>query len=162
MLLFQNFLPFGLGGLMVFGLNPLPVNEDKILPGMPDAWIKIGVNGAPPVTGILPNGTPAIVDSGGVNGTIRDEDIPANLVEVIDGNTYVKPGVRITGYMPDGQTVLYSYTTISGQTPVIGDAAGDYMNSGNAPFAQNPVYLNNGYGNGTADYGIGSTEFSIW
>lgn len=165
MLLFQNFLPFGLGGLMVFGLNPLPVNEDKILPGMPDAWIKIGVNGADPV--VRQTQTPAIVDSGGVYGTIRPEDISPSLVETYvpsEGSPYlaVKPGVRITGYTPDG-VELYSYTTIAGQTPVTQDNnPGTYMNSGNAPFAQNPVYLNNGYANGTADYGIGSTEFSIW
>ena len=156
-LLFQNFLPFGLGGFMVFGLNPLPV--DVSLPGTPDAWIKVGVNGAPPV--IRATQTPAIVDSGGVYGTIRREDIPANLIETYQGQDYVKPGVTITGYTPAGKQ-LYSYTTIQYQTPVIENDPGDYMNTGNAPFAQNPVYINYGTGNGTANYGIGSTDFSIW
>ena len=58
----------------------------------------------------------------------------------------------------DGTTLLYTYTTQSDPrgTPVI---AGGLINTGNAPYAQNPIYMN--YANLTGS-GIGSTDFSIW
>ena len=60
-------------------------------------------------------------------------------------------------YTPDGATLLYTFTTLSGQrgTPVI---ASGLMNTGNAPYQQNPIYMNYA-GPGS---GIGSTDFSIW
>ena len=58
----------------------------------------------------------------------------------------------------DGSTLLYSYTTKSGTsaTPFIDSGL---FNTGNAPYAQNPIYLNYG----TDPYtGYGSTDFSIY
>ena len=67
-------------------------------------------------------------------------------------------GTKISVYTADGATLLYSYTTQSGPkgTPVIDSGL---FNTGNAPFAQGPIYLNYGY---ASPYGIGSTDFSIW
>jgi len=57
----------------------------------------------------------------------------------------------------DGLTLLYSYTTQGGAsaTPFIETGL---FNTGNAPYAQNPIYLNYG----ATPYGIGSTDFSIY
>jgi hypothetical protein len=67
-------------------------------------------------------------------------------------------GTVISVYTADGSTLLYSYTTQSGTraTQVIDSGL---FNTGNAPFAQAPIYLNYGFDD---PYGIGSTDFSIW
>lgn len=148
-LIHQSVLPLGLGGLMILGPNLLPTKVS--LPGAPDAFLNVKVgNGA-----VSNNG--AIIDSGGVYGTVQRSDVPAgiNLVTV-DGVDYLPAGVTITGYAPDGTTKLYSYKTVSQGTPVINEGL---INTGNAPYAQNPIYLNYAFDN---PYGIGSTDFSIW
>ena len=144
-LIWQNLLPFGLGGLLVFGLNPLPTRVS--LPGAPDAYVKVSVNGAPQTT------AGAIIDSGGVYGTLPLANAPAGSVAGQD----LPAGTVISVYSADGGTLLYTFTTLSGDraTPVI---ASGLMNTGNAPYAQNPVYMNYAGPGG----GIGSTDFSIW
>ena len=144
MLLFQGFLPLGLGGLMVFGPNPLPTRVS--LPGAPDAYVKVSVNGG------AQTDAGAIIDSGGVYGTLPLANAPAGSVAGQD----LPAGTRIAVYAPDGTTQLYTFTTLSGlsATPVI---ASGLMNTGNAPYQQNPIYLNY-----AAPGGIGSTDFSIW
>ena len=145
-LIFQGLLPLGLGGVMVFGPNPLPTRVS--LPGAPDAFVKVSVNGQP-----LTNAG-AIIDSGGVYGTLALANAPAGSVVGQD----LPAGTVIEVYAMDGTTLLYTYTTQSDPrgTPVI---ASGLINTGNAPFAQNPIYMN--YANLTGS-GIGSTDFSIW
>ncbi len=154
-LIFQGLLPLGLGGVMVFGPNPLPTRVS--LPGAPDAFIKISVNGAPQTT------TGAIIDSGGVYGTIRAADVPAGITPVVIttgpyAGAYLPAGTKVEAYAPNG-TLLYTYT--AGTPGAFGKPiiASGLMNTSNAPFAQNPIYMN--YANLTGS-GIGSTDFSIW
>jgi hypothetical protein len=145
-LIFQGLLPLGLGGVMVFGPNPLPTRVS--LPGAPDAFVKVSVNGAPQTN------AGAIIDSGGVYGTLALANAPAGSVAGQD----LPAGTVIRVYAMDGTTLLYTYTTQSAPrgTPVI---ASGLINTGNAPYAQNPIYMN--YANLTGS-GIGSTDFSIW
>jgi len=144
-LLYQNAF-FGLGGVMVLGPNPLPTRVS--LPGAPDAFVSVSVNGNPATA------AGAIIDSGGVFGTLNT----ANDTTGTPVGSNLPAGTRIDVFNPDGSALLYSYTTQSGPqgTPVIGSGL---FNTGNAAFAQNPIYLNYGY---DEPYGIGSTDFSIW
>jgi hypothetical protein len=153
MLMYQNLLPFGLGGFVVFGPNPLP--PKATISGTPTATINVSINGGAqqPVV--------SLIDSGGVYGTI-----PTN---VLAGTAYdyVPAGTKISVYTADGQTLLYSYTTGSDPyAPIFVPPAdqapdGNYLNTGYYAFNQGPVYIdyrNDGaYNNG----GYGWTVFDI-
>ncbi len=143
-LIWQNLLPFGLGGLMIFGPNALPTRVS--LAGAPDAYVKVSINGA------AQTDAGAIIDSGGVFGTLPVANAPAGSVPGED----LPAGTKISVYALDGTTLLYTFTTLSGAsaTPIIDSGL---MNTGNAPYQQNPIYLNY-----AAPDGIGSTDFSIW
>jgi hypothetical protein len=143
-LIYQNAYPFGLGGYMILGPNLFPTKAS--LPGAPDAYVKVSVNGG------TQQDAAAIIDSGGVYGTLNRSLYPG----APTGDT-VPAGTEIDVYTADGMTLLYSYTTQSGDatTPFI-DAG--LFNTGNAPYAQNPIYLNYG----ATPYGIGSTDFAIY
>ena len=138
-LLYQNIL-FGVFGVMVFGPNPLPTRVS--VPGAPDAYLQVSVNGGPK------QAADGIIDSGGVYGTL-----PANL---IGGGSSVPAGTSIAVYSPDG-TLLYSYRTSADTAPTVVPADG-LMNTGYAPFQIGPVYIN--YAADAAPGGIGSTDFS--
>ena len=144
-LLYQNVF-FGLGGVMVLGPNPLPTRVS--VPGAPDAFVTVSVNDGPKTD------AGAIIDSGGVYGTLNT----ANDTTGTPVGSNLPAGTKISVYTADGSTLLYTYTTQSGVrgTPVI---ATGLFNTGNAPFAQGPIYLNYGF---DEPYGIGSTDFSIW
>lgn len=155
MLIYQNLLPLGLGGFIVFGPNPLP--PKATLSGTPTSTIKVTI-GNNPQTDVV-----SLIDSGGVYGTI-----PSNLLPGSTPGTYVPAATRISVSGVDaftGRTVqLYSYTT--GSDPyapiVVGPADdGNYMNTGYYAFKQGPVYIdyrNDGiYDNG----GYGWTVFDI-
>lgn len=136
------------GGYLILGPNLYPTRVS--LPGAPDAWVNVSLDGAPQQL------SGAIIDSGGVYGTILRKDIPSSITPVtIDGVEYLPAGVKISVYAPDGKTLLYTYTTIRGGTPVIDTGL---FNTGNAPHALGPIYLNYG----ATPYGIGSTDFSIY
>ena len=62
MLIYQNLLPLGLGGFMVFGPNPLP--PKATLSGTPTSTIKVTINGGPQQSVV------SLIDSGGVYGTM--------------------------------------------------------------------------------------------
>lgn len=132
--LYQGLL-LGVAGVMVFGPNPLPVRTS--VPGAPDAYLNVKIN----------NGTPtqvgAIIDSGGVYGTI--------LSSQIGGASYVPVGTRISVYTPDG-VLLYSYIVTSRNRPTV--ITSGLINTGYVPFQHGPVYINY-----TAPDGIGSTDF---
>jgi hypothetical protein len=116
------------------------------VPGAPDAYVQVSINGGPKQDGA------AIIDSGGVYGTLNRSLFPGTPT----GND-VPAGTKIDVYTADGTTLLYSYTAQSGDsaTPFIDEGL---FNTGNAPYAQNPIYLNYG----ATPYGIGSTDFSIY
>jgi hypothetical protein len=143
-LIYQNAYPFGLGGYMILGPNLFPTKVS--LPGAPDAYVKVSVNGGPK------QDASAIIDSGGVFGTLNRSLYPGSPI-----GTNVPAGTKIDVYAPDGTTLLYSYTAQPGDaaTPFIDNGL---FNTGNAPYAQNPIYINYG----TTPYGIGSTDFSIY
>jgi hypothetical protein len=146
-LIYQNAYPFGLGGYMILGPNLFPTKVS--LPGTPNAFVNLSINGSTETT------RGAIIDSGGVYGTILRSDIPAGVTpEKINGVDYLPAGVKISVYAPGTTTLLYSYTTEREGTSVINSGL---FNTGNAPYAQNPIYLNYA----TTPYGIGSTDFSI-
>jgi len=147
LLIYQNAYPLGLGGYMILGPNLFPTRVS--LPGAPDAYVGVSLNGSTQQT------SGAIIDSGGVFGTILRKDIPAGVTpEKISGVDYLPAGVKISVYAPGTTTLLYTYTTQQGGTPVIDTGL---FNTGNAPYDQNPIYLNYG----ATPYGIGSTDFSI-
>ena len=143
-LIYQNAYPFGLGGYMILGPNLFPTKAS--LPGAPDAYVKVSINGGAKQDGA------AIIDSGGVYGTLNRDLYPGSPA----GNS-VPAGTKIDVYTADGATLLYSYTTQGGNAPTEFIDSG-LFNTGNAPYAQNPIYLNYG----ASPYGIGSTDFSIY
>jgi hypothetical protein len=143
-LVFQNLLPLGLGGVMILGPNPLPTRAS--LPGAPDAFVKVSINGGAQQDGA------AIIDSGGVFGTLNRSFMPGTTGEDVPA------GTKIDVYTADGATKLYSYTAQGGNSTTPFIEAG-LFNTGNAAYKQNPIYLNYGFDN---PYGIGSTDFSIW
>ena len=142
-LIHQNAYPFGLGGYMILGPNLYPTRVS--LPGAPDAFVKVSVNGGPK------QDAAAIIDSGGVYGTLNRSLFP-------QAGANVPAGTKIDVYAMDGTTLLYSYTTQGGSSPTTYIETG-LFNTGNAPFAQGPIYMNYGF---NEPYGIGSTDFAIW
>lgn len=141
-LIYQNAYPLGLGGYMILGPNLFPTKVS--LAGAPDSYVKVSVNGS------ALQDAGAIIDTGGVYGTLNRSLYPG-----APAGTYVPAGTKIDVYAPDGTTLLYSYTTHSQGTPFIDSGM---FNTGNAPYAQNPIYLNYA----ATPYGIGSTDFSIY
>jgi hypothetical protein len=158
MLMYQNLLPFGLGGFVVFGPNPLP--PKATLSGTPTSTILLTINNNPQTPVV------SLIDSGGVYGTI-----PTDLLPGSTPFTYVPSGTKISVSGVDaitGKTVpLYSYTTGSNPyAPIVVGATdespdGNYLNTGYYAFNQGPVYIdyrNDGiYNNG----GYGWTVFDI-
>jgi hypothetical protein len=107
--------------------------------------VKVSINGGPK------QNAGAIIDSGGVYGTLNRSLFPQT-------GSSVPVGTKIDVYAMDGTTLLYSYTTQGGEaaTPYIESGL---FNTGNAPYAQGPIYINYGF---NEPYGIGSTDFAIW
>jgi hypothetical protein len=142
MLIYQNPNIFGGGSYLVLGPNLFPTRVS--VPGAPDAYVKVSINGGPKQDG------GAIIDSGGVYGTLNRSFMPTETGANVPANT------KIDVYTADGSTLLYSYTTKGGTsaTPFI---TSGLFNTGNAPYAQGPIYLNY-----AAPNKIGSTDFSIY
>jgi hypothetical protein len=125
----------GIAGVMVFGPNPLPTRTS--VSGAPDAYLNVKINNGTPTT------VGAIVDSGGVYGTI--------LSSQIGGGSSVPVGTRISVYTTDG-VLLYSYIVTSQNRPTV--ISSGLINTGYAPFQHGPVYIDYN----TPD-GMGSTNF---
>lgn len=127
-------------GVMVLGPNPMPVRTS--VPGVPDAYVMVSINGGPKKE------AKALIDSGGVNG-----ELPASILGTGQTEGDVPVGTVISVYTRDGKTLLYSYTTTKDNTPKV--TTSDEFNTGNAPFQLGPIYL---------DYsqpdGIGTTAFN--
>ena len=139
-LIYQNAYPLGLGGYMILGPNLFPTRFPLPAPRTPTS--RSASTAGPKQDGA------AIIDSGGVYGTLNRSLFPG-------AGDYVPAGTKIDVYAPDGTTLLYTYTTSRESTPYIDSGL---FNTGNAPYDQNPIYLNYG----ATPYGIGSTDFSIY
>lgn len=121
-----------------FGPNPLGDGATAVA-GAPNASLAVSINGGP-----LQYNVPTIIDSGGVYGTL-----PASLLGSTGGTVPV--GTHISVYTDDGHTLLYSYT-VNSTTPAPTVISSGAMNTGNYPFAQQPVYISNA-GTGTTIFG---------
>ena len=104
MLIYQNFLPFGLGGFVVFGPNPLPPKATLI------RHAGVDVERADRRR-LRSSSVVSLIDSGGVYGTMPDNvGCPMTPIRCYPGVDFLKPGTKISVYAPDG-TFLYSFTT---------------------------------------------------
>lgn len=137
----------GLFGVMIFGPNPFPARVS--VPGSPygQLQVQIGSNAPQPVID-------AIIDSGGVYGTLPESLFPGSTVF-----SQVPAGTKISVYTGDGQTLLYSYTTNSANGPTIvpDDPLGMDVNTGNIPFGQQLIYTDYS----STWYPNGATVFDI-
>jgi PE family len=137
-------LPDGMGqGVLIdephnqltFGPNPIPAATPHVtVSGSPITTLGVGLNGGAPTY------VPAIVDSGGVYGTMPSSIAGAGLPN----------GTMVTIYAPDG-TPLYTYQTSGINTPT--PIASGLMNTGFEAFLNKPVYID------YAPTGTGTTTF---
>jgi hypothetical protein len=123
---------------MIWGpLLSAPPGTPVTLPGSPITTLQVQLNSGP----LVP--VSAIVDSGGVYGTM-----PAGVAAT--GN--FAPGTVIHVYNASG-IELYHYTLDAGNMPTV--ITSGLMNTGNIPFAMNPVYVSYSPG------GIGTTTYFV-
>jgi hypothetical protein len=125
-------------GVLEFGPNPLPAGVS--VTGAPITTADVQINNGSLET------VPLMVDSGGVYGTI-----PSSVLGTGQNSGYVPAGTHISVYTPDGQTLLYSYTTTATNSPYV--TSGGTMETGYEPFAQQPVYI------GYSPSGVGTITF---
>ncbi|MEK0618212.1 PecA family PE domain-processing aspartic protease, partial [Mycobacterium ulcerans] len=125
-------------GELQFGANSLP--SGIAVPGAPIIPLLVQVNGGPlqPIT--------AVIDSGGVDGTISSSVLGTGQV-----SGTVPAGTTISVYTSDGSTLLYSYTTTATNGPTV--TSGTSMNTGYLPFGQQAIYISN------SPSGVGTTIF---
>jgi hypothetical protein len=123
-------------GTLTFGPNPFSADAPSVN-GVANTNLEVAINGGP----LQPVHT--IIDTGGVYGTI-----PSSVLGAGPDSGVVPAGTEISVYTGDGQTLLYSYVT-NGYGPTV--TSGDTFNTGNIPFAQQPVYI------GYTDGGAGAT-----
>lgn len=126
-------------GQLIFGDNPY--ENGTVIQGAPwtinSSDLQVSINGADPVT------VRAVIDSGGVYGTMPTSALAGSGVTPVNGS--LPDGTTIQVYTKDG-TPLYNYTVGSQpgevRSPVVISSGG--MNTGNWLFAQEPVYINYG------------------
>lgn len=158
----------GADGVLGIGPNaigPLHTNPTYALPGNLDHGVLINQQaghmrfGDNPGTGVSLNGSPitnldvkigngpivhdvpAIVDSGGVYGTM-----PSSVASSLPVGTW------ISVYDPSTNALLYKYQVTAANSPTI--ISDGLMNTGNEPFAQYPIYISN------SPAGTGTTVFN--
>lgn len=112
--------------VLTFGDNPLTSGAYSV-PGAPISNLQVSING-----GALQSVNGAIIDSGGVTGTL-----PSSVTGYTPVNGMVPAGTLISVYSANG-TPLYSYTTTATNTPYVVNGP---MNTGNTPFALQPIYI---------------------
>jgi hypothetical protein len=131
-------------GTMIFGDNPLTAGTT--VDGSPYATLLVSIDGQPPQS------VSAVIDSGGVYGTMPSS-VLGNVTPTAGG--YLPDGTTVQVYSADGSTLLYSYTvnsaTAGSLSPSVVSGDGATMNTGNIPFAQQPVYIS--YTNGSTIFG---------
>ncbi len=120
--------------------GPDPLTGGVSVAGAPDATLEVSINGGPPQS------VSAVIDSGGVYGTL-----PSSLFGGSGVGEVLKPGTEISVYNQDGD-LLYSYTVTATNSPTV--TSGSTMDTGNIPFQQQPVYISNSpTGQGTTIFG---------
>jgi len=131
---------------LVFGDNPL--EGGTVINGAPWSTLYVSIDGSTPTK------VSAVVDSGGVFGTMPSSALTNSGVTPVNG--YLPAGTVVQVYTPSGH-LLYQYTV--GSTPYSDNPAdgavrspvvtsGTSMNTGNWLFAQEPVYINYGLSGG--------------
>jgi hypothetical protein len=143
-------------GLLQFGPNPLP--ERIAVEGSPivdNASIQVGDGPIEPITDAMAQFPAIVIDSGGKMGVFPSSILPLT----------VEPATRISIYVDHAQggdpTLLYSYTpnAETGSPLSVSDSELKslyyFPNTGNAPFAEQPIYISNSPG------GTGQTIFDI-
>lgn len=132
---------------LVFGANPL--TDGTSVDGSPYANLLVSIDGQ------TPQSVAAVIDSGGVYGTMPSS-VLGNVTPTASG--YLPDGTTVQVYSADGSTLLYSYTVNSGTagalSPIVVSGTGATMNTGNYPFAQQPIYISYApSGQGTTIFG---------
>ncbi|ORW95690.1 hypothetical protein AWC27_06175 [Mycobacterium szulgai] len=127
------------GGKLHFGPNTGSPRVE--VPGAPISTVNVSINGGPQ------QAVTAIIDSGGVTGTM-----PSYLLGNGQSSGPLPAGTVINVYTSDGSTLLYHWVTSAGYTPTV--TTGSTMNTGNFPFATQPIYISNAPG------GTGTTIFN--
>ncbi|MGB3894991.1 MAG: PecA family PE domain-processing aspartic protease [Mycolicibacter sinensis] len=130
---------------MVFGANPL--TDGTSVAGSPYAQLDLSINGG------THQAVSAVVDSGGVYGTM-----PSSALNGItpESNGGLPDGTTIAVYQHGTNNLLYQYTVHNSNgafnSPTV--TSGDTMNTGNFPFAQQPIYISySPSGTGTTIFG---------
>ena len=120
---------------LIFGDNPY--EGGTVIPGAPWSNLYVSLNGA------TPQHVTAVIDSGGVYGTMPSSVLTgAGVTPTSSG--YLPNGTTVQVYSaPTGGHLLYEYTVNSGTpgsySPTV--IANGGMNTGNFPFAQQPIYI---------------------
>ncbi|MDQ2627034.1 MAG: PecA family PE domain-processing aspartic protease [Actinomycetota bacterium] len=128
---------------LIFGANPL--DGGTSVDGAPWTTLDLSINGS------APQSVSAVVDSGGVYGTM-----PSSVLNgvVPESNGGLPDGTTIAVYQHGTHNLLYQYTVHNSagsfNSPTV--SSGDTMNTGNIPFAQQPVYISYA-GNGSTVFG---------
>ncbi|HET9875506.1 MAG TPA: PecA family PE domain-processing aspartic protease [Mycobacterium sp.] len=125
------------GNQLVFGPNPL--TGGTTVDGVANSNLQVSI------AGLAKTQVNAIIDSGGVFGTMPSS---------VPGAGSIGQGTEISVYNQDGEP-LYSYTV--GATPVGLNSptvisSNGMMNTGYAPFSLNPVYIGYGVGGPTTTF----------
>jgi hypothetical protein len=130
---------------LIFGANPL--TDGTSVNGAPWTTLDLSINGSTPQV------VSAVVDSGGVYGTM-----PSSVLNGIqpEQNGGLPDGTTIQVYQHGTDNLLYEYTVhnLNGSfnSPTV--ISGDTMNTGNFPFAQQPIYISyDPAGSGTTIFG---------
>lgn len=131
------------GGYLQFGPNPLDPGTSIAVAGAPLSPLQVSIDDGPLHT------VPASIDSGGIRGTM-----PSSVLEPGQLPANLPPGTKISVYTGgEDPILLYSYTTTLVNTPTVDPTEGAVMNTGNMPFALQPIYISN------APHGVGMTIF---
>ncbi|MEB3031161.1 PecA family PE domain-processing aspartic protease [[Mycobacterium] nativiensis] len=130
---------------LIFGANPL--TNGTSIDGAPWTTLDVSINGG------TPQPVSAVVDSGGVYGTM-----PSSVLNGVtpEQNGGLPDGTTIAVYQPGTNHLLYEYTvhnsTTADNSPTV--TSGTSMNTGNIPFAQQPIYISySPSGQGTTIFG---------
>lgn len=130
-------------GQLIFGDNPY--EGGTVVNGAPWSTLYVSIDGSTPTK------VDAVVDSGGVFGTMPSSALTGTGVTPVNG--YLPNGTHIQVYTPGGK-LLYEYTVDSSSNPSDTTThsptvtSGTSMNTGNWLFGQQPVYISYGTNHG--------------
>ncbi|OBI91332.1 PecA family PE domain-processing aspartic protease [Mycobacterium asiaticum] len=122
------------GHYFLFGDNPLPGTVSAFGSPFTDD-LKLMVNDTPVQPVSL-----SVIDTGGVNGAIPSNLLPADLQNILPGQP-LPAGTRITVLV--GDTVIYTQIAgggIDSTRATVSTALGGFFNTGNYPYTLMPIY----------------------